>query len=49
MVSSEVDELVEVTDRVLIFRDQTVSSELERGAMSRESLIAGFFGEEPRQ
>lgn len=50
MLSSEVDEHVDLMDRVLIFREHHVFCELERAEIDRKRLIAGFFGhaEDPR-
>ncbi len=47
MLSTEVDEHVELMDRVLVFREGTVSAELARAELSRERLVGAFFG--PRQ
>lgn len=49
MLSSEVDEHVELMDRVLVFREGSISAELPREQLTRTSLIAAFFGrvEEP--
>ncbi len=46
MLSTEVDELIELTDRVLVFREGSVSTELTRTDLSRERLVASFFGRE---
>jgi ABC-type sugar transport system ATPase subunit len=46
MLSTEVDEHVELMDRVLIFREYELSSELPREGLSRTSLVASFFGQE---
>jgi ABC-type sugar transport system ATPase subunit len=45
MLSSEVDEHVELMDRVLVFREHTLSSVIERGQLSRERLVGAFFGD----
>jgi ABC-type sugar transport system ATPase subunit len=45
MLSSELDEHVELMDRVLVFRDQALFAEIPRGELSRSSLVAAFFGE----
>jgi ABC-type sugar transport system ATPase subunit len=45
MLSTEVDEHVELMDRVLVFREGRVFCELAREAMTRESLVAAYFGE----
>jgi ABC-type sugar transport system ATPase subunit len=44
MLSTEVDEHVELMDRVLVFREHSVFCELEREEVDRKRLIAGFFG-----
>jgi ABC-type sugar transport system ATPase subunit len=44
MLSTEVDELIELMDRVLVFREGSVFTELDRQELSRERLVAGFFG-----
>jgi ABC-type sugar transport system ATPase subunit len=44
MLSTEVDEHVELMDRVLVFREGRVSRELARGELSRQSIIGAFFG-----
>jgi ABC-type sugar transport system ATPase subunit len=44
MLSTEVDEHVELMDRVLVFREHHVFCELEREQIDRKRLIAGFFG-----
>lgn len=46
MLSSEVDELIELMDRVLVFREGSVFCELGRRQLSRERLVASFFGQE---
>jgi ABC-type sugar transport system ATPase subunit len=46
MLSSELDEHVELMDRVLVFRDHEVFCELDRATLSRGALVAAFFGEE---
>ena len=45
MLSTELDEHVELMDRVLVFRDQTLSAEIPRARLSRSALVAAFFGE----
>jgi ABC-type sugar transport system ATPase subunit len=49
MLSTELDEHVELMDRVLVFREHEVSRELDRGDLSREALVAAFFGEDTDQ
>ena len=44
MLSSEVDELVELMDRVLVFREHRLFCELEHQEIDRKALIASFFG-----
>jgi ABC-type sugar transport system ATPase subunit len=46
MLSSELDEHVELMDRVLVFREHEVFAELERTSLSRSALVSGFFGKE---
>jgi ABC-type sugar transport system ATPase subunit len=45
MLSTELDEHVELMDRVLVFREHELSLELDRDELSREALVAAFFGE----
>lgn len=44
MLSTEVDEHVELMDRVLVFREGSVSTTLQRDELSRSALISAFFG-----
>jgi ABC-type sugar transport system ATPase subunit len=44
MLSTEVDELIELMDRVLVFREGEVFNELGRNELSRERIVANFFG-----
>jgi ABC-type sugar transport system ATPase subunit len=46
MLSTEVDEHVELMDRVLVFREGTVSAVVERDRLSRAALVSAFFGQE---
>jgi ribose transport system ATP-binding protein len=46
MLSTEVDEQVELMDRVLVFREGTVSAVMERDRLSRTALVSAFFGQE---
>lgn len=46
MLSTEVDELVELMDRVLVFREQELFAELPRTALTPQRLVAAFFGQE---
>jgi ABC-type sugar transport system ATPase subunit len=43
MLSTEVDEHVELMDRVLVFRDGDVARELSREQLSRQALVSAFF------
>ena len=45
MLSSELDEHVELMDRVLVFREHQLSREIPRDLLSRQTLGAAFFGE----
>jgi ABC-type sugar transport system ATPase subunit len=45
MLSTELDEHVELMDRVLVFREHELFRELDRGELSREALVSAFFGE----
>ena len=44
MLSTELDELIELMDRVLVFREGGVFAELPRQELARETLVASFFG-----
>lgn len=46
MLSSEVDELVDLMDRVLVFREGSVFAELPRKDITHNSLVSNFFGHE---
>ena len=46
MLSTEVDEHVELMDRVLVFREHELLRELPAAAVTRESLVASFFGQD---
>ena len=45
MLSSELDEHVELMDRVLVFREYAIERELGRGDLSRNALVSAFFGQ----
>ena len=45
MLSTELDEHVELMDRVLVFRDHQICAEVMRGELSRRALVEAFFGE----
>ncbi len=44
MLSTEVDELVELMDRVLVFREHEVTATLEGPELERGALVASYFG-----
>jgi ABC-type sugar transport system ATPase subunit len=44
MVSTELDEHVELMDRVLVFREYELAAEIARGELSRNRLVSAFFG-----
>jgi ABC-type sugar transport system ATPase subunit len=44
MLSTEVEEHLALMDRVLVFREGHLFEEIDRERLSRERLIAGFFG-----
>ncbi len=46
MISTEVDELIELMDRVLVFREGELGAELQRSSLSRSALVASYFGQE---
>jgi ABC-type sugar transport system ATPase subunit len=46
MLSTELDEHVELMDRVLVFREDELFKEFDRSEVTRERLVAAFFGEE---
>jgi ABC-type sugar transport system ATPase subunit len=45
MLSTEVDEHVELMDRVLVFREHGLAAELTRDQLDRARLVTAFFGE----
>jgi ABC-type sugar transport system ATPase subunit len=45
MLSTELDEHVELMDRVLVFREHELFQQFERTDVSREGLVGAFFGE----
>lgn len=45
MLSTELDEHIELMDRVLVFREQELVAEIERSTLTRHALLASFFGE----
>ena len=44
MLSTEVDELIELMDRVLVFREGELFAELTHAQLSRSALVSAFFG-----
>jgi ribose transport system ATP-binding protein len=44
MISSEMPELISLSDRILVVRDFEISSELDKGEISEENILAGFMG-----
>jgi ribose transport system ATP-binding protein/rhamnose transport system ATP-binding protein len=46
MLSTELDEHVELMDRVLVFREHELFREIERASLSRQALVSAFFGEQ---
>jgi ABC-type sugar transport system ATPase subunit len=47
MLSTEVDEHIELMDRVIVFREGTPFCEIDRAHLTREALVGAFFGQEP--
>lgn len=45
MLSSEIDEHVELMDRVLVFREHELFREIDRKSLSRNALVSAFFGQ----
>ena len=45
MLSTEIDEHVELMDRVFVFREHGLSAELARGDFGRTELVAAYFGD----
>lgn len=46
MLSSELDEHVDLMDRVLVFREQALFRQVEHESLSRAELVAAFFGQD---
>lgn len=46
ILSSEIEEVLQLCDRVLVFREQGVARELGRQELSMDRVIAAMFGEE---
>ena len=49
MLSTEVDEQIELMDRVLVFREGTVTRTFRGGTLTREALVGAYFGEDPAE
>lgn len=45
MLSSEADELIELMDRVLVFRDGELGETIERSQLTRRRLVSAYFGQ----
>lgn len=45
MLSTEVDEHLELMDRVLVFRDDAIAAEFTHAEIRRDGLVASFFGD----
>jgi ABC-type sugar transport system ATPase subunit len=46
MLSTELDEHVELMDRVLVFREHELVNEIPRADLSRQALLSSFFGDD---
>lgn len=46
MLSSEIDEHLDLMDRVLVFREQSLFTEISHEHLTREKLVASYFGQE---
>ena len=44
LLSTEVDELVHLADRVLVFEDHAVSADLSGDEITREAIVSAYFG-----
>ena len=44
LLSTEVDELVNLVDRVLVFRDQQVVAQIPRDRLTRSAIVSAYFG-----
>jgi ABC-type sugar transport system ATPase subunit len=44
MLSTEVEEHLELMDRVLVFRDNELAAQFERSELTRDALVESFFG-----
>jgi ribose transport system ATP-binding protein len=46
VLSTEIEEILQLCHRVLVFREQTVFAELDRTSMTMDRVIAAMFGQE---
>jgi ABC-type sugar transport system ATPase subunit len=46
MLSTELVELTELMDRVLVFRESELFADLRKEELTRTRLVAGYFGRE---
>jgi ABC-type sugar transport system ATPase subunit len=46
MLSTEVDEHVELMDRVLVFREGSMTAQIPRARLDRDVLVASYFGDD---
>jgi ABC-type sugar transport system ATPase subunit len=44
LLSTEVDELVNLVDRVLVFRDHALAAEIPRARLTRAAVVSAYFG-----
>ena len=44
MLSTEIDEHIELMDRVVVFREAELAAEFDRAALTRDGLLSSFFG-----
>jgi ribose transport system ATP-binding protein len=47
VLSTEIEEVLQLCDRVLVFRDMEVFTSLKRRDMSMDSVLAAMFGQTP--
>jgi galactofuranose transport system ATP-binding protein len=46
VLSSEIEEILQLCDRVLVFREQALARELRRDELAMDRVIAAMFGQE---
>jgi ribose transport system ATP-binding protein len=44
VLSSEIEEVIHLCDRVLVFREQRLAARLDEGEKTNERVIAAMFG-----